>query len=215
MKRLIVSATALELRGLIALNDAVPGAVLEAGYADILITGVGQTATAFHLGKLLGASKYAAAINIGICGSFHSTMVPGTLVKMESDCFADLGAEDDTDWLDVYDLNLAGRNDFPFSDGQLIPEPIPAFRHIQGVKGVTVNRTSGSDATIEKMKKYFEADVETMEGAAFYYACMMMDVPCIQLRGISNFIEKRNRNNWEIDKALTALHKELKLHFDF
>jgi len=215
MKRLIVSATALELRGLIELNDAVPGRVLEVGNTDILITGVGQTATAVQLGKLLTTTKYAAAINVGICGCFHRNMIPGTLVKVESDCFADLGAEDGEEWLDVYDLNLAGRNDFPFTDGCLVPEPIPAFRHIQGVKGITVNRTSGKDTTIEKMKKYFQADIETMEGAAFYYSCMMMDVPCIQIRAVSNFIEKRNKDNWGIGKALTALHQELALHFDF
>ncbi|MBA3286215.1 MAG: hypothetical protein H0U27_14320 [Nitrosopumilus sp.] len=37
----------------------------------------------------------------------------------------------------------------------------------------------------------------------------MNNVPCVQLRGISNFVEKRNRGDWNIDLAVQNLNKTL------
>jgi nucleoside phosphorylase len=48
--------------------------------------------------------------------------------------------------------------------------------------------------------------VESMEGAAFFYACKQMDVPCIQIRVVSNYVEKRNRDNWNIGLAIKNLN---------
>ena len=44
-----------------------------------------------------------------------------------------------------------------------------------------------------------------MEGADFAYVCMMMNVPHFQIRAISNYVEKRNRNAWKIEEALINL----------
>jgi futalosine hydrolase len=46
-----------------------------------------------------------------------------------------------------------------------------------------------------------------MEGAAFFYAANLLDVPSIQLRAISNYIEPRDRSKWEIKLALENLWK--------
>lgn len=35
-----------------------------------------------------------------------------------------------------------------------------------------------------------------------------MEVPCLQLRAISNYVEKRNRDAWEIELALSNLAEE-------
>jgi futalosine hydrolase len=35
------------------------------------------------------------------------------------------------------------------------------------------------------------------------------NVPCVQIRAISNFVEKRNKSNWDIGIAIENLNKEL------
>ena len=52
--------------------------------------------------------------------------------------------------------------------------------------------------------------IETMEGAAFFMTCQRFNVECIQLRSISNYVEKRNKSNWDIPKAIKNLNIELK-----
>jgi futalosine hydrolase len=48
-----------------------------------------------------------------------------------------------------------------------------------------------------------------MEGAAFAYVCAKMKVNAIQIRSISNQVEPRNRNNWNIPLAIKNLNEVL------
>jgi futalosine hydrolase len=48
--------------------------------------------------------------------------------------------------------------------------------------------------------------IESMEGAAFFYACRQAGVPCMQIRAVSNYVEKRNRDNWQIGLAVKNLN---------
>jgi futalosine hydrolase len=45
-----------------------------------------------------------------------------------------------------------------------------------------------------------------MEGAAFFYACREAGVPCLQIRAVSNYVEKRNRDAWQIGLAVKNLN---------
>jgi len=46
-----------------------------------------------------------------------------------------------------------------------------------------------------------------MEGAAVLYCCEQLGIPCLQIRSVSNYVEPRNRNNWEIALAISNLNK--------
>lgn len=46
-----------------------------------------------------------------------------------------------------------------------------------------------------------------MEGAAFFFACNRFKIPCLQLRSVSNYMEKRNVKNWNIPLALRLLNE--------
>jgi len=52
-------------------------------------------------------------------------------------------------------------------------------------------------------------DVESMEGAAFMYCCLMQSVPCLQIRGISNLIELRDREKWDIELAIRNVTEKI------
>jgi futalosine hydrolase len=44
-----------------------------------------------------------------------------------------------------------------------------------------------------------------MEGAAFYFVCNGFSVDCLQLRAVSNKVERRNREAWDLPKAMDKL----------
>jgi futalosine hydrolase len=178
---------------------------------DVLITGVGMHATAYNLGKFL-SNKYDFAINAGIAGSFNRNLELGTVVNVYSDCFAELGAEHDKEFLTVFDLGLMDKNEFPFTNGVIENKwnlKNQTIENLPKVNGITVNKVHGNEDNIEKIFQLFHPYTESMEGAAFLYACRMENIPCLQVRSISNYVEKRNRDAWNIPLALQKLHNTI------
>ena len=48
-----------------------------------------------------------------------------------------------------------------------------------------------------------------MEGASVFKVCEEFNVPCMQIRSISNKVEKRSKNNWDLDLAIRNLNIEV------
>jgi futalosine hydrolase len=48
-----------------------------------------------------------------------------------------------------------------------------------------------------------------MEGAAFMFACDQERIPYLQVRAVSNLVEKRNRDRWNIPLAIENLNKKI------
>ena len=78
------------------------------------------------------------------------------------------------------------------------------------VKSSTVNTVSGNTTTIKKIKNRLSPDIETMEGAAVFRVCNDFNIPCMQIRSVSNFVGERNKKNWDIDLAIKNLNLSLK-----
>jgi futalosine hydrolase len=217
MHILIVSATYMEIAPLVARlkfiseNDQRMKFYTSGKHEiDVLITGVGMVATAAWTAKALSKRKYDAALNFGVCGSFDKALEIGKVVHVLSDRFGDLGAEDDEKFLSVHELNLLGENESPFMWGQLVNQTVPNYERIlnlTGVNAISVNTAHGNTSSIEKIVKRLNPHVESMEGAAFFYACMIDKIPCAQIRAVSNFIEKRNRESWNMALAIKNLNE--------
>jgi futalosine hydrolase len=79
------------------------------------------------------------------------------------------------------------------------------LQKLKQVRAITVNKVHGNDDSIMKTSLLLSPQIESMEGAAFFYVCMKMNIPCIQIRAISNYVERRNRENWNIPLALESL----------
>lgn len=214
MKILMISATQLEVEKLLQqLEHQKRGENhYQIDYAnlaiDLHICGIGMLATAFQMGKLLQQSNYDLAINLGVCGAFDRTLQLGEAVLVQEDRIAEEGAEDGEKWLSLEEIGLRKANEFPFQDNCLkanYPSGIFSGLEIKKVKGISVNRVHGWDQSIEKVEKYFQPQVESMEGAAFYYACNSKGLPAFQLRTVSNFVENRNRESWKMEDALFNL----------
>jgi futalosine hydrolase len=201
MKTLLVAATHAELSGVFRHFNLPEKTFTSTNTFDILITGVGMTATAFALGRFLNKS-YGLVLNLGIAGSFNPDIPLGSLVNVVQDQFAELGAEDQEEFIDIEQLGF-GRHTF-----HARYEPGSAqIDSLRKVKGITVNRVHGRLASISEIKSRLSPDVESMEGSAVFYCCNEMSMPVLQVRSISNYVEPRNKENWQIGPAIKNLNE--------
>jgi futalosine hydrolase len=175
---------------------------------DVLITGVGMVATSSWCSQALSTRQFDIAVNFGVCGSFNAALEPGRVVHVVSDHLVELGAEDGDSFLTIQQMKLLGDDEFPFTGGRLVntaPPPLSALDALPQVHGVTVNTVHGNDASIARLTERFKPDVESMEGAAFMYACLVHGVPFAQVRAVSNVVERRNRAAWKLNEAIAEL----------
>ncbi len=180
-----------------------------AGHAlDVLTTGVGMTATAAWCSRALSRAEYDVAFNVGLCGSFDRTLGLSTVVHVTSERLSELGAEDGESFLSIDDVGLAGPDDFPFTCGRIVNVAPPASATLRGlpaVDAITVSTAHGSERSIDDVVRRLNPQVESMEGAAFMYACSIHGIPYAEIRAVSNFVERRNRASWDIAGAVAAL----------
>jgi futalosine hydrolase len=87
----------------------------------------------------------------------------------------------------------------------------PMLNPLFHVRGVTVNKVHGNEKSIARITELYQPDIESMEGAAFAYACAMHKLPYFQIRAISNYVERRNRESWNIPLAVKNLNDWLLL----
>lgn len=175
---------------------------------DVLVTGVGMVATAAWCSRVLVKKPYDLALNFGLCGTFDRTLALGSVVHVMADRLAELGAEDDERFVSIQEMQLLGLDDFPFSGGQLVnsvPPANPTLLSLPAVSGITVNTIHGNEQSIADIVRRCAPQVETMEGAAFMYACLINHVSFAQVRAVSNIVEKRDRGAWKLDDAIRSL----------
>jgi futalosine hydrolase len=183
------------------------------GNCDItlLVTGIGQMATSWSLTKWISCNeKPDLAVNIGIAGSYNEKIHIGEVVAPVSDCFADTGVETGKT---ILTLAEEGIEDTPLREGRIYAENeyLPLIlKVLKPVAAITVNTVSGSAVTIERMMKKFHPDIETMEGATFFYICSREKTPFLAIRAISNRVEPRDKEKWNIPLAINNLSERLK-----
>ena len=225
MKTLLVSATELEIQPFLSTLSCKAGSRsfknLSWGghYVDILITGVGIAATAFHLGKAFQENRYGLAVNLGIAGAFNHPGQAGEDLKIGqvawvvSDRFADMGVEGEGGFQSLAELGLGEEGDFFFDFSA--PHPLldvsgnAVLKCLPRVTGITVNKIETRPEAIKKMTERFHPRVESMEGAAFMYACRQAKVPGLQLRAISNAVGERDKKKWNIPLAVKNLNRTM------
>ncbi|HIA36446.1 MAG TPA: futalosine hydrolase [Flavobacteriales bacterium] len=171
---------------------------------DLLVTGVGMVSTAYSLGKFLAAiNTIDLVINLGIAGSFNRSFELGEVVNVTQDMIFELGAEDGANFIYADLLGLVDERHLYFHSSHSVKCAI--LSNLKIAQGITVNKVHGNQATINLLQEKNNPDVETMEGAAFFYACDQAKLSAIQLRSISNYVEDRDRSKWELDLAINNL----------
>jgi len=204
---LLVSATANEIEPVLnrysvvtAGEGLVESMLNEKDKLSVLITGVGMVNTAWHMGRV-SKNYYDFVINAGIAGSFQTFFKPGDVLRITSDELCEMGAEDGPDFLKYDQLQLGGSTFFK-EDWNI---HIPSIEALQRAKGITVNKVHGNESSIQATRLLFRPDTESMEGAAFFSGCRRFG-NYIQIRAISNLVEKRDKTKWNIPLAIENLN---------
>jgi futalosine hydrolase len=173
---------------------------------DIVVAGVGMVATAVNCTRALARERYELALNLGVCGSFDRALAPGAVVHVTSERLPELGAEDGDRFLPAQDIGLL-RDDL-FVDGVLHnprPPSNDVLSALVAVRGITVNTVHGHEPSIADVMRRVDPQVESMEGAAFFYSCLSQGVPFAEVRAVSNMVERRNRQSWRMSDAIERL----------
>lgn len=176
-----------------------------------LITGVGMVSTTFQLCRALLQHRPDLALNAGIAGAFDRNIQQGAVLNVVTERFGDLGVEEaDGRFTDLFELGFIEQNTPPFIHGLLRNPAAEQAAFLPVAHGFTVNKVSGAQASIAAIReKHPDVQVETMEGAAFFYACLLSEVPFLEIRGISNYVEPRNREAWDLPLAIDNLNRVL------
>jgi futalosine hydrolase len=215
-KILIVTATEVEASGLRTLTRSLPGTTAFGGTTvDFLVTGIGTIACARALMNYLhNNGRPDLAVNAGIAGSFDRAFKTGDSALVWRDGFADFGIDDRGRFITAAEAGLVDRADSPFGKEGWIE---CSNNHLQELKGsipfctgITSDTVSGSTERISFLKNRFNPDIETMEGASFFYICALEQVPFIAIRTVSNKVEERDRSSWNIPLALNNLKETIR-----
>lgn len=206
---LVAAATAKEINPFI---QSLRNGQLSKNNIDVLISGIGLTASTYHFTKQLKVKKYDLVIQAGVAGSFDRKIPPGAVVAVKQDAIADQSVIELKKLKTLFDLKLVPQDQHPHRKGWLVNPNIATLKKIKlkTVKGISVNQISTSKQMIKFYKNVFDPVTESMEGAALHYVCLMEKVPFVQIRAISNYIGERNKKKWDMNDSINNLNQALK-----
>src|SRR6056297_918027 len=147
MKILIVAATWMEVKLLTDAfklkentNETVSRYQLSENEIDILVTGIGTTATTYKLTSFLLNNSYDFVMNLGIAGSLNRKLKIGEVVNVVSEEFADLGVENEEKFLTLFESDFIDLNEFPFENGVLKASDSKGWIKLNEAHGITANK---------------------------------------------------------------------------
>ncbi|OGQ96874.1 MAG: futalosine hydrolase [Deltaproteobacteria bacterium RIFOXYD12_FULL_57_12] len=198
---LVVAATEMEM-------EPILGKLGTAGIGmKYMVSGMGPVETTLRLTMYLAAhaGRIDGVINLGVGGAYPGSG-PGLLdiCLAQSETFGDLGVctADGISRFAAADLPL--HYEFPLENalGQQA-EMVLAARGIPYGKGgfVTVSCVSGTEKRGNYLRDRHSAICENMEGAAVARVCTEFDLPVLEIRCISNWVEERDTTRWQLAAA--------------
>ena len=163
---------------------------------DVIISGVGLTATAVATLKAIQRYQPDLLILAGIAGVFpHSSLKIAEVVLVESEVEADLGFFTPQGFVHLAHLPLA--MEFERRHTLLCP-------HLPDGSAFKLARSISLNAAMAPFIDSKNVDIENMEGAAFFHVCLQEQQKFLELRAISNTVEIGD-DNWDMQRSVRAL----------
>ncbi len=78
------------------------------------------------------------------------------------------------------------------------------------VDAVTINEITTNKERAIFYRNVLKTNIETMEGAALHYVCLMEKIPFLQLRSVSNYVGEREKLKWTIRESIAQLNMDMK-----
>lgn len=175
-----------------------------------LVTGVGQVETAVRLTAFLaGAPRLpVAVVNFGVAGAYVFDDREGAglldICLAEREVLADFGLCFDEEIQSLRGQSFTVIDTFDVDEGlRHRAEIVLGAAAIPFRRGVfaTVNCVSSTRRRGAMVAGPHQALCENMEGAAAARACMHYELPMLELRCISNLVEDRQQQKWQLRQA--------------
>lgn len=206
MNVLVVAATVLEISPFLEQyrSSHIPANI------DVLVSGIGLTATTYSLTRQLNLKRPDLIIQAGVGGCFDRAISLGSVLAIKQEAIADQSVIELNKLKTLFALKLLPQNQFPFSNGWLVnkSEVLKKIK-LKKVKAVSVNEITTSKQKINHYTTAFNPVIESMEGASLHYVCLLEKIPFIQIRAVSNYIAERNKKNWNMKESINNLNNEL------
>ena len=175
-------------------------------------TGIGAVNTAQALTVALQEIEPELVLQIGIGGAYlGSGLDKGDLALATEENYGDLGVITPAGWspADEIGIPVLSTNRDYYNTYSLDPTLVAKAQHILEQSGehvvrgpfVTVQQCTGREDIGNELAARFNAICENMEGAAAAHICTLYAVPFLELRAISNRVEDRNKDAWDIPRA--------------
>lgn len=195
-------------------------ALIESSGVRLIVTGVGAVNAAHALTQYLTANAAPSlVIQTGIAGAYVPANVPvGSVLLADTEIYGDLGVLTPDGWRPMEEIGIplveaaASRpalfNYFPL-DSALVARAASAAGPLVARTGkfLTLSQVTGVRAVGDALYERFGALCESMEGAAAAQVCALHEVPFLEVRGISNLVENRDRAKWRIAEAAGAAQR--------
>ena len=208
---LLVVAAPAEAKAVTAgLKSAVPGPWDRYSVAPglaMVVTGIGKANAAGATGRF--AHPNDRLLSIGVGGAL-SECYPGDVVIASTSVFADEGVQTPTGFLDCdalgFPLASFAGSAVPVSE-QWTEQVATALGSLSPRRGpiATVSTCSGTDALAQQVRTRTGALAEGMEGAAIALIAHRLNLPFAEVRIISNTTGDRDRQTWDLPRALARL----------
>ena len=191
--------------------------LIHSSSATLLISGVGAVNAAHALTQYLSMSPAPSlVIQTGIAGAYVPANISvGSVVLADTEIYGDLGVLTPAGWRPMEEIGIPlvearGASDARFNyfplDGALVARAAEAAGTLVARTGkfLTLSQVTGVRAIGDALYERFGALCESMEGAAAAQICALHDVPFLEVRGISNLVENRDRPKWRLKDAADA-----------
>src|SRR4029077_5278107 len=76
-------------------------------------------------------------------------------------------------------------------------------------RGLSISEITTNPTRVKQLQQKYSPAVESMEGAAFHYTCIMESIPFMQIRAVSNYVGERDKSKWEMQEAIDTLNIQL------
>ncbi|MES2048186.1 MAG: purine phosphorylase [Pseudomonadota bacterium] len=163
---------------------------------DVIISGVGLTATALATLKAIQQNTPDVLILAGIAGAFpDSAFKIGEVVLVESEVEGDLGFFTPDGFVHLAHLPI--EMDFERRHTLSCPH-LPPTAQFKLARSVSLN------AAMAPFIDTTNVDIENMEGAAFFHVCLQEKQTFLELRAISNMV-KIGDDTWDMQGSIRAL----------
>jgi len=173
------------------------------------ISGMGKTNAAHAVTVLIEKFSPSCIINFGIGGAFPSSgLKAGDIAVASKEIYADEGVllKDGIHSLEITGIPLVkirGRryfNEFPV-DRRMSRLALEASGNVAAAQSgifLTVSACTGTMQRARELSEKFSPLCENMEGAAVAHICRLYGIPFVEMRGISNSVEDRDRGKWDV-----------------